>query len=128
MALKIEEVTMSYVTKLKVRARDNKPRVLVVFHQKVTKDAIYKARIRLKGKDVWISEDLTIKMSQLAYMSREAARKGHAHSSWTMNGKVFVEKTEGSAPHMVSTADKMMEYLDITPLLDEDEDDEVDSE
>ena len=63
------------------------------------------------------TEDLTITNAKFTYLARQAVKKGHAHSTWTTDGRILVKKTSESKPKCVTTISEMMEYLVIVPLL-----------
>ena len=55
------------------------------------RDEIYARRLRLKGTGVFISEDLTMKRSNLAFEARNYARATPQSSTWTSEGRIFLK-------------------------------------
>ena len=51
-----------------------------------------KVHSQKKGKSIWLAKDLTIRQSNLAYIAQQAVMKGHAHSTWINEGKIFLKK------------------------------------
>ena len=89
----------------------------VVFYSKAKRDQVFREKRKLKGKQIWLTEDLTVTKAKFAYLARQAIKKGHAHSTWTTGGRILVKKTAESKPKYVTTISEMMEYLGIVPLL-----------
>ena len=94
-----------YTLKLKSkRSEENgKLSVRVAFATHEKKKQVMKAKKNLRGEndEIWIVDDLTAYRSNLAYLCRQAVKKGHAHQTWTSDGKVFVKKKEASKPAII---------------------------
>ena len=116
-SIKTEEIM--FVVKLGNRASDDKTLTKIAFTSKQAKNKVYKAKKKLKGKETWLTEDLTIQRSKLAYQARLAVKKKHAHATWTDDGRVLVMKDEKSKPKRVSSIDELVSYLEIEPLMDD---------
>ena len=54
--------------------------------------------------------------TKLAYLARQAVKRGDADSMWTTDGRVIIKKTSDSRPHCVGTPTDV-EYMEIIPLL-----------
>jgi hypothetical protein len=81
--------------------------VKVVFVNTGTRDEIYKQRSKLKGKEVWITEDLTPKKAALFYKARQAVKEGRATLAWTNEGKIFVKTGSNDKPTIISSEDQL---------------------
>ena len=78
--------------KLFTKSDSKDPKTKIIFKEKITKTEVMKAKPNLRGKEVWINDDLTVLRSGLAYKAREAMRAGKIEKTWTHDGKVFVKK------------------------------------
>lgn len=73
----------------------------VCFFDKKLRDMLYVRRMGFKGTNTYISEDLTLKRSNLAYMTRDYVRKHEGASSWTIDGKVFMKMSPEEKPRLI---------------------------
>ena len=92
------------------RIKPDVPRPLLVkFVNKQMRDAIYKSRgmLRVKGIDVFISEDLDLATATLAYNARQKAREKLIHRTWTEEGVVHIIRREGLAPSKIMTIEEL---------------------
>ncbi len=94
-------------------SRDKKKRKRIVFKNHDIKRKVYGAKRNLKGKKIYISEDLTILRSQLYFYARSAVKNGHAEAAWTIDGKVFVKHADKPKAKKVTTTVEMGDYLGI---------------
>ena len=67
---------------------------------------MYKNRAMLKGQDIWITEDLTINRSKLAYVARQTVKK----NMHTPRGP----KMDGSMPKRLRTVDQEGSPINMT--------------
>ena len=125
LSTKLNDEEVHYIAKLK--SNDGKEKIKIVFSNQRSRDEVYKNRTKLKGNDIWITEDLTISRSNLAYMARQAVKREHAHSTWSQNGWIYVKKTENCKPRRIINQDDLMNYLEIVPLIREDANDSDDA-
>ena len=65
------------------------------------RDEIYSARPKLKGSDVWITEDLIPSRASLAFKARQAVKNGKATLTWTNEGKIFIKHSPLEKPKLV---------------------------
>jgi hypothetical protein len=94
---------MNYVMKLS-STRDGQPnRARVVYNDKATKNDIMKQKTKLKNADqqIWISDDLTKRRSDLAFAARQAARHGKINMTSVHDSKIFVKKTATGKPSVI---------------------------
>ena len=70
----------------------SKVKTKVIFKEKTTKMEVMKAKPNLRGKPVWINDDLTTYRSGVAFRAREAMRAGKIEKTWTHDGKIFAKK------------------------------------
>ena len=81
--------------KLKPKSDRNntaKSKTKIIFKEKISKTEVIKAKPNLKGKDVWISDDLTTHRSGVAFAVRQAKRAGKIEKCWVHEGKIFSKK------------------------------------
>jgi hypothetical protein len=83
--------------------------VKLSFNSTTTRDEIYKKRSTLKGKDVWVTEDLTPRNAALFFKARQAVKKGKAALTWTNEGKIFVKSTSNAKPTIISSENDLPE-------------------
>ena len=74
----------------------------VAFHDRRLRDEIYSRRLSLKGMDVFISEDLTLKKSSLAYEARQYVRTTKDTSTWTIDGIIYLKDGEDEKPRIIT--------------------------
>ena len=75
--------------------------VKVSFHDKRLRDEIYGRRLKLKGTDVFVSEDSTLSKSGLAFAARQYARENSKVTTWTMDGQVYIKDEEEAKPRAI---------------------------
>ena len=83
---------------------NSRPILLILENEAMKKD-IYRARLRLNKKNnkdqaksfIFINEDLTSRRAQLSQQARGAVKRGDIHSSWTLDGNIYI-KTSGTSP------------------------------
>ena len=68
-------------------------RTRVIFKDKAMKSTVVKAKTKLKGKNIWVSDDLTAYRSNMAYQARQAVRNQIYEQTWVHDGKIFVKRT-----------------------------------
>ena len=73
-------------------------RTRVIFKDKSMKTTVEKAKMKLKGKNIWVSDDLTAYRSNMAFQAREAVRNQTYEQTWVHDGKIFVKKTGHTRP------------------------------
>ena len=128
MTTNIKDDDIHYITKLNAgRNGNDKERIKIVFNNQQSKDAVYKNRTKLKGKNLWIAEDLTPTRSKLAYMARQAVKKEYGHSTWTLDGWIYIKQTEDSKPKRISNPNDLMTFLEIEPLIRTDSNNSIDT-
>jgi hypothetical protein len=81
--------------------------VKMAFSDGKKREEVYKSRAKLKGKDIWITEDLTPRKSSLFYKTRQAVKEGLGVLTWTHNGKIFMKATENAKPKLVNCEDDL---------------------
>ena len=74
-------------------------RTRVIFKEKSMKTTVVKAKTKLKGKNIWISDDLTAYRSNMAFQARQAVREQHYEQTWVHDGKIFVKKDWSYTPN-----------------------------
>ena len=87
-----------------IRDINKKPKIKIVFNDKVSKAEVMKSKTKLKGTSIWINDDLTTYRSGLAYEARQAMRAGKIEKTWCHDGKVFVKKSGIERPTRIFTA------------------------
>ena len=77
--------------------------VKVAFYDQRLRDEVYARRMKLKGSSVYISEDLTIKKSALAYEARVYAKTLPNTSTWTSEGKIYMKDEVDEKPRVINS-------------------------
>ena len=72
------------------------------FHERRKRDEIFARRTKLKGTDTYISEDLTIRRSKLAYEARRRTKEIAGSSTWTHDGKIYFKDSHNSKPRAIT--------------------------
>ena len=72
--------------------------VKLTFANMETKKKVYKARTKLKNSEYTMSEDLTKRNQELAFLARKAKWDKKVFKTWTEEGTVYFKKTEDSQP------------------------------
>jgi vacuolar-type H+-ATPase subunit I/STV1 len=93
---------ISYVVKMG-KENTNPKRIRVAFKDKAVKEQLMKKRKVLKGKNVWLSDDLTAHRSKLAYLARAAVKAGKAHASWVADSKIFLKIKDNDRPKKIGS-------------------------
>ena len=88
-----DDITQTYKLVKKGTEATTATRTRVIFKDKSMKTTVVKAKTKLKGKNVWISDDLTAYRSNMAYQAREAVRNQMYEQTWVHDGKIFVKQT-----------------------------------
>ena len=78
-----------------------KSNVRVAFSNEANKKQVMSQRKKLRGEELWITDDLTPYRNHLAFLARQAVKNGHAHQSWVASGKIFIKLAEKSKPTKV---------------------------
>ena len=99
----IQENEINYV--LKLGNNDTKPtKMRVVFHDKDRKKDVMKKKKNLKGKKIWLSDDLTPYRSNLAFLARKACKDKKIHDTWVTDSKIFIQTNAKDTPKKIRTA------------------------
>ena len=96
--MKLTPEDIKYAIKIGKNVNDNHKPVKVVFHDRRTRDFIFRKRGLLKGTNIWLGEDLTTKRSKLAYQARIIAKKHDKYKTWTFEGKVYFKMADDDEP------------------------------
>ena len=67
---------------------------------------VFQEKRKLKGKIIWLTEDLTVTKAMFAYLARQGVKKGHADSTWMTEGRIIVRKNADSRPQVVNSIRK----------------------
>ena len=62
-----------------------------MFHEKRTPEEIMKVKSRLKGKKIWLSDELTSYRSNLAFLACRDVKDGKAEGTWIANSRVLLK-------------------------------------
>jgi hypothetical protein len=109
MKLALRRVDLKYATRIgkeQTDTDDTRP-VRVVFNEQKTRDRVYKERIKIQNRAIWISEDLTPRRGEIAYKARKAVRDKTAIKTWTFGGNIFLKTTEDGRPKKIETDDDL---------------------
>ena len=69
-----DDITQTYKLVKKGTDANTATRTRVIFKDKSMKTTVVKAKTKLKGKNIWISDDLTAYRSNMAYQARQSVR------------------------------------------------------
>ena len=89
---------------IKIDLKNEKPgteSMRVAFFDQKMRDDVYARRTTLKGTQVYISEDLTMKRSSLAFEARQHARNFPNCTTWTLQGTIFMKDSIDSKPRVI---------------------------
>jgi len=79
----------------------------ICFFDRKKRDIIYSKRMQLKQTNIYISEDLTMARSKLAYDSRVYCKTMKGSSTWTIDGKVYLKDDIDARPRAIYNADDL---------------------
>ena len=74
------------------------------FYEQKTRDKVYSNRMLLKGTNIYVNEDLTIRRSKLAFDARQHIKSLTGANTWTQDGKVFVKYSPSAKPRAILTS------------------------
>ena len=104
----LNEKDIEYTLELKTNpthpgTSKQKLRVRVALKDKTVKDQIMKKKVKLgeANQDIWVSDDLTLYRSRLAYMARQAVKKNKLAQTWTHDCKIFMKEKPDDRPRRV---------------------------
>ena len=98
----LKERDIDYI--MKMTGKQGQPNKLrVVFVKKAKKNEVFKAKKKLKGSDtICITDDLTPTRTNLAFLSRQAARDSKLKKTWVHEGKIFAVKNGEDKPYRIN--------------------------
>jgi hypothetical protein len=76
--------------------------VKMVFNGGKIRDQVYAARTKLKGKNLWITEDLTPRKAALYFKTRQSVKQGLGELTWTQSGKIFLKISKMAKPKLIN--------------------------
>jgi hypothetical protein len=97
----LEANDIKYIMKLGKDGAETK-RMRVVLNDPAKKSSIMTAKNKLKGKMIWVQDDLTLYRSNLAFLARKAVKEKKIQMTWVTGNKVFIKPDEESAPKRVN--------------------------
>ena len=112
--LKTHLKTADIIYAIPIGTKENRQAKLA-FSDIKTREEVYAARSKLKGKNIWITEDLTPKKASLYYQARQSVKKGLGVLTWTHNGKIFVKVSVNAKPKLVNCEDDLPKPRPPTP-------------
>ena len=115
MGEEVKKDDIHYVTKINAQTQ----KIKIVFYNKGLRDRIYGLKSKLKGKKIYLTEDLTPEKAHVYYLARDAVKKGNAIATWTTDGRVIVKKSNHTKPEKINTPHELMRHLGIEPLINE---------
>ena len=84
---------------------------------------MYKARKNLMGSAWWLSEDLTGRDQQIAYVARKAKKDKKIHNTWSLGGDIYIQARKDDKPLKISSVCDLDEFLkrnEQQPITEED--------
>ena len=97
----VASTDIHYIMKVKSGEEDEKSNVKIAFTTVGKKKQVMQAKKKLKGEEIWITDDLTAYRRSLAYQARKAVREGKALQTWVTDGKVFLKETPKEKPKKI---------------------------
>jgi hypothetical protein len=104
MKVRLKTADLVYVTPI---GKSEDKLVKLAFSDAKAREEVYSARSKLKGKDLWVTEDLTPKKSTLYYKARQCIKEGLGALTWTNNGKIFLKSTTTAKPKIINSEDDL---------------------
>ena len=104
-ALRIEEIESCYRIG-KFSADVSRP-IILILQNETKKKEIYRARLKLKdarkkgSQPIFINEDLTSVRSLLAQKARQEVKLKKIHSTWTLDGEIYVKQNQDDKPRKI---------------------------
>jgi hypothetical protein len=101
----IQESDIKWVQKLvfdEQSVQHRKSKLRVVFKDAIKRDELFKLKPKLKGHNIWITDDLTSHSSNLAYLARQAEKTKKIKKTWVYGGRIFIVKNEDDRPVKIS--------------------------
>lgn len=100
---KPENIAVAY--RLKKGQKDSTRPIFVKFTSRKVRDAVYSARKKLDGQNIYISEHLTKENSDLLFKARQLKRDGQIFSTWSRGGLVYIKMTDdvNAKPKLISS-------------------------
>ena len=102
LGIHMTENDIRYAMKIDLKnEKEGTDSVKISFFDERLKEEVYGRRIRLKGTDIYISEDLTLKQSTLAFEARQYARSKPNSTTWTSDGTIFLKDAIEEKPRII---------------------------
>lgn len=77
----------------------------VTFSSPANQQRCYRSRVRLKGTDVFVSEDLPAIGQQIFYQCRQLKKKKKIATTWTYQRKIFIKTHQGEMKQINSVSE-----------------------
>jgi hypothetical protein len=87
--------------------RRGKSKLRVVFKEEQKREDVFKLKSKLKGHDLWITDDLTALNSNLAYLARQALARRKIKKTWVYSGRIFIVKNGDDRPIRIIRRDEI---------------------
>ena len=84
--------------RMKKLGSDEERPLFITFANRQARDQVYQACVKLKGQNIFINEHLTRTYGNIFAESRRLLKDKKILNTWTMNGAIFILKSEGSKP------------------------------
>ena len=95
--ISLEDITFAF--RMKRDEHDQHRPLLVSFSNRHVRDEVYAARTRLKGRNIFVNENLTRRNSGIFSEARKLVKMKKFAKSWTFGGSVYVLPNQsGSKP------------------------------
>ena len=99
LGIHVTERDIKFLIKLTLKnEREGTTSVKVALFDQRLRDEIYASRLKLKGFNVYIGEDLTQKKSTLAYEARQYAKSTENATTWSTDGTIFQKDSADAKP------------------------------
>jgi len=98
-------------------SQNQKRPILIKFNNIWDKRKMYKERIQvLKNTTIFINEDLTKEVAELAFKARELRRNNKIVQTWTEDGKVMVKENKDDKPRQILKNDQLFDQQNDSSL------------
>ena len=102
LGIHVTENDIKYAVKITLKnEKKSTDSMKIAFFETRLRDEVYARRTKLKGTEIYISEDLTLKKSNLPYEARQYTREHPNSTTWTSEGSIFIKDAINDKPRLV---------------------------
>ena len=101
LGLQLAPSDISFAFRMKKGKQDIQRPLFISFNNQKLRDQVYQVRTRLKGKNIFINEHLSNMAADIFSETRKMVKNHELSKTWTVNGIVFAQKSDGIAPKKI---------------------------